>query len=112
MNLINLTPHAVVICSPEGEPIATIPPSGQVARCAEQAQQVATIELPGGVSVPVLRMAFGQVEGLPEPAEGVGYIVSALVASAVPHRTEVFGVAQPVRNPAGQVVGARALSVR
>ena len=40
-------------------------------------------------AVPVYRTVFGQVEGLPEPAEGTVYIVSGMVAAACRGRDDV-----------------------
>lgn len=109
MQLVNLTPHAINILV--GDATVTVPPSGQVARCAVTRRQVGTVEVDGH-TVPVFRSAFGAVEGLPAPEAGVGFIVSALVASAVPERGDVYGVDDAVRNAEGQVIGCRALSVR
>lgn len=109
MKLVNLTPHAINLIL--GDATVTVAPSGSVARCAVSRQQVGTVEVEGH-AVPVFRSVFGAVEGLPAPQPGVGFVVSALVASAVPERQDVYGVDDAVRNEAGQVVGCRALSVR
>lgn len=78
-NFLNLTPHAVRIV--DGP---SFPPSGTVARCA-------AISTPAGEhgGVSLVRTVFGDVEGLPDPTEGTMFIVSALVRTAVPHRTDV-----------------------
>ena len=55
--------------------------------------------------------SFGEVQGLPEPAEGTYYVVSAMVLTALHgSRSDVLGVSEYVRNEAGQVVGAKALT--
>lgn len=75
MELVNLTPHTINI----GE--FALPASGQVARVKVEQVQVATLDLDG--PVPVVVNSFGQVEGLPDPQEGVAYLVSGLVLQAL-----------------------------
>lgn len=53
---------------------------------------------------------FGKVENLPEPQEGVVYVVSALVAQAVPDREDVFIPDDTVRDEQGRIIGVRALA--
>lgn len=110
MKVVNLTPHSINLM-PEGVdgPVVTIQPSGQVARCATNRVQIDTITV-DGVSIPVNKTQFGQVEGLPEPEPGTIYIVSSLVAQAVPDRQDVFIVDDAVRDAEGRVIGARALA--
>jgi hypothetical protein len=110
MKLVNLTPHPLCLMpgGPEG-PTVTIPPSGIVARCATSRVQVDTVSL-DGVTVPVNKTEFGEVTGLPDPQEGTIYIVSSLVAQAVPDRQDVFIVDDAVRDEQGRIIGARALA--
>ncbi|HHX27688.1 MAG TPA: hypothetical protein GX716_01620 [Firmicutes bacterium] len=109
MRIVNLTPHAINLM-PEGETrIATIPPSGRVARCSVVRRQVDIFAV-GGLAVPVNKTLFGTVEGLPDPQVDTIYIVSNLVAQAVPNRPDVFIVDDVVRDPEGRIVGARALA--
>ena len=61
--------------------------------------------------IPLARTAFGAVEGLPGPVEGVVYVVSALVRSAVPGRCDVTSPGDLVRDSEGRVVGCRGLVV-
>ena len=92
MNLVNLTPHEIVIAFGESnaERMA-IPASGIVARVASTpgvAEQV------NGVPVPVMgRQAWGKVENLPDPVEGTLFIVSAMVLGRPEclNRTDVVG---------------------
>lgn len=106
MKIINLTPHAITVVTEAGEPIATIAPSGTVARCQEVSVKVGEV---GGI--PIFSTTWGEVEGLPEPQEGVAYVASALVAQAAARagRTDVFSPAKQVRNDEGQVVGCLGL---
>ncbi len=110
MNIVNLTPH-VLNFMPEGPdgPTVTIPPSGQVARCAVDRVQVDTVAV-DGITVPVNQTQFGAVTGLPDPQPDTIYIVSAVVAQAVPDRPDVFIVDDAVRDDQGRIIGARALA--
>ena len=110
MNIVNLTPHALNLmpAGPTG-PVVTIPPSGLVARCAVDRVQVDTVTV-DGISVPVNLTQFGAVDDLPEPQPGTIYVVSALVAQAMPWRNDVFIVDDTVRDEQGRIIGARALA--
>ena len=110
MQIINLTPHELNLmpAGPTG-PVVTIPPSGQVARCATYRVQADTVTV-DGISVPVNQTRFGEVDNLPEPQPDTIYIVSALTAQAVPERSDVFVVDDAVRDDQGRIIGARALA--
>ena len=105
--LVNLTPHEVVLV--QGETRLVVPPSGTVARAATTRQQVAVLDI-DGFTIPVNRVVFGQVENLPDPAEGVWYIVSSIVAQALPERQDLLVPDDTVRDESGRIVGARALA--
>lgn len=81
-NIVNLTPHSVTIGG------FRYAPSGQVARVSCSHEQVGEV-----ASLPVYRAVFGEVEGLPGQAPGTTYLVSGMVAAAVPHRADVFSPA-------------------
>ena len=57
------------------------------------------------------RVTFGEVTGLPDPVEGTLYIVSALVRSALPARTDLASPGDLVRDAAGAVIGCKGLIV-
>jgi len=84
MNIINLTPHQLNLmpAGPDG-PMVVIPTSGTVARCTTSRMQVGAINI-NGVSVPINRTQFGAVDGLPDPQPDTIFIVSSVVAQAVP----------------------------
>ena len=84
-----------------------MPASGTVARCTSL---TCPITPPTG-GVALVRVVFGEVVGLPDPTEGVIFIVSGLVRSAVPHRLDVASPGELVRDAAGAVVGCRNLVV-
>ena len=110
MNIVNLTPHALNFMSqgPDG-PVVTIPPSGLVARCAVDRVQVDTVTV-DGISVPVNQTRFGEVSDLPDPRPDTIFVVSALVAQAVPDRQDVFITDDAVRDDQGRIIGCRALA--
>lgn len=79
MQAINLTPHVINFYGLDGNLIESIPSSG-VARVMSTPGALKNIGLPIPVASPT---EYGAVEGLPEPQDGVVYIVSTLVAQAV-----------------------------
>ena len=109
MKLVNLTPHALNLM-PEGpdEPDGLIRRPGRLpgARLTGQVDTVAV----DGISVPVNQTQFGAVTGLPDPQPDTIYIVSSLVAQAVPDRPDVLIVDDAVRDDQGRIIGARALA--
>ena len=127
--LVNLTPHKInfityynievgqdELGTPEyvtEERIHTLKPSGTVARCKVDRKEVDSFILEDvdgwDITVPITSAKFGEVEGLPEPQEGTIYIVSNLVAQAVPDREDVFFPDDLVRDEHGNVIGCRAL---
>ena len=102
---VNLTPHVINIVSPTGETIISLPPCGQIARVASRSEAAGNIE---GVSL--LRVTFGNIEGLPLPADGVVYVCSALVRGATT-RTDVASPGDLVRGADGQPVGCKGLVI-
>jgi len=102
MNLVNLTPHEVILVG------IKIPASGQQARVSMTRQQTGTIDI-DGTTVPIYSTILGQVTGLPEAAEGIGYIVSAMVRSASPERRDVYSPADLQRDSSGAVIGCGSL---
>lgn len=109
VSFVNLTPHPIVIRRADGTD-TTFVPSGKVARVDETANSiVGDIE-----GIPVLaKSQFTQVIDLPEPEEGVVFIVSGLVAGQV-SRNDVFSPAtgpkdDAIRNEKGHIVAVKFL---
>ena len=105
--LINLTPHAINLMA-DGETV-TLKPSGIVARCATTRTQVDVLTV-DGVQIPVNQIGFGAVQGLPDPVNGVFFIVSSLVANAAKGRQDLLTVDDAVRDAGGNIIGCRALA--
>ena len=114
MKIKNLTPHAVTVFDDDGDPLVTFMPAGLV-RAKQNAVTVGEIDLGNGV-VPVKKMTFGAVEGLPETCDDdERFIVSAITAQAAkethhPIADKLLVVADPVRNADGQIIGCRSFS--
>lgn len=114
MKIKNYTPHAVTIFDEDGDPLVTFAPVG-LARAKQNAVTVGEIDLGNGV-VPVKKMTFGAVEGLPETCDyDERFIVSAITAQAAkethhPTADKLLVVADPVRNSDGQIIGCRSFS--
>jgi len=96
---VNLTPHTVVVRTADGD--IKIEPSGRVARVAVTQEVIGHVD-----AIPIVRSVFGQVEGLPDPEEGTIYVVSTIVAQAVPGRPDVVAPdtgPTAVRDDAGRI---------
>ena len=101
---VNLCQHAIDIVA--GDAIRTVPPSGSVARVSSTSSIVGEVE-----GLPIHRTVFGAVDGVPDPREGVLFIVSALVRAACPGRADVASPGELVRDDAGQPIGCRGLII-
>ena len=128
MKIINLTPHVLVLLvedPEEGEiegtlevgpqatfrrfrKVAEIPPAGPVARARQWEEVVGSVPLEG-TEIPVLRMKYGEPEGLPEPEEGTYYYVSLLTAQAAQAAgrttTDLIFSGKSVRDRSGRIIG-------
>ena len=102
--VINLTPHSITFCDPEGKPVRTVAPSGTLARVSSRTK--VTGELAG---IPVTETIYDDVVGLPEEKEDTIYLVSSLVAQRVPERKDVFIPSESVRDAEGRIVGCKSL---
>ena len=104
MTIINCTPHPVCIVGADGSITQTIPASGIVIRLV--ATTVADEPIAG---VATSRTVFGEATGLPDQQEGVFLIVSQLVKSALPQRSDLLVPAEMVRDSNGNIIGCRSL---
>ena len=87
LNLVNLTPHPIVI--DDGTTVLTIAPSGTITRVEKS-----IIDLGDGFYT----IVWGDVVDLPEPQDNTIYMVSAMVAGRVPDRTDVASPATDLAN--------------
>lgn len=106
MKIINLTPHAINVVV-NGQ-TRTFPSEG-VARATQTSTQVGSLE-----GIPVFRMEYGAPVDLPDPEEGVYYVVSAITATAARESgritSDLLLTANLVRDEAGRVVGCGGFS--
>lgn len=107
MTLVNLTPHTINIVLGNGT--FDVPASGTVARCSQSETVLGTVVV-DGIEIPITGQSFGEVVDLPAPKDGVFYIVSRLVASACPSRSDLLIPGPMVRDDDGKVIGCRGLS--
>lgn len=117
--IVNLTPHAINIYSQDTPQvaseaelaaglIATIPPSGQVARLATaDLGNDPTVDV-DGVPIDVGLVQYGTLDGLPKRQEGVWFVVS-LVCALASRRADLLMSDAQVRNEANTVVGCKRL---
>ena len=73
---INLTPHAIVVRLADGD--TTFPASGTACRVTSNSAVVGEHD-----GIAIMATAYSGVANLPEPVEGVRYIVSGMVRSAL-----------------------------
>lgn len=101
---VNLTPHQI-----DEQTTGLSIPSAGVARIKMQSRVIGTVD-----NVPLYHSCYvGNLEGLPEPAEDVIYIVSALALNAVPaDRTDVVAPGDVVRDSTGRVIGCKGFRCR
>lgn len=113
MELVNLTPHAVVIVNANDNVVATIAPSGGVARARQTDRNVGEVMV-DGFAVPLVKSVFGEVEDLPAPTEGVAFIVSFITVTAARAHgrptSDLLTTSGPVRDAEGRIIGCRALA--
>lgn len=83
MEFRNMTPHAIVVRTAAGDRVFT--PSGSVPRVA-----MTPATLPEVDGIEVVQTTYGPVEGMPSPEEGIGYIVSAMVADRLSGRSDIY----------------------
>jgi len=100
MKFVNLTPHTINIFSPQGEELAAIEPSGDIARVDVNMEGSGT--LPG--PVPTYVAVMGDIEGLPAPEAGKTFIVSGMVEAAC-DRPDVYAPGELLRDPDGRPKG-------
>ena len=102
--ILNFTPHALNVVDLDGS-IVTFPSVG-VARVATSTVSRNPI---GGFGV--VATTFSDVTGLPDPVSGTYYVVSRLVFSACPDRTDLLCPGELIRDVDGNVVGCKGFSL-
>lgn len=101
--IVNLTPHSVVVRGGDG--VETAFPSEGQARVTDDAS-----DAPQLAGVPVAEVMPGKVTGLPEPTEGVVYLVSRVLAAACPERTDLVFPFREIRDEGGAIAAVSSLA--
>jgi hypothetical protein len=101
--IINLTPHTINVVL--DNKTIEIPSSG-VARCSQTTVPVGEIN-----GIPLTSTTFGEVIDLPEPTEDTLFVVSRLIMSACPTRTDLLVPNDMVRDEEGKVIGCKSFAV-
>jgi len=99
MKIINKTPHPVNVITDKGT--ITFPKAEDPIRLSSEAERNALIE-----GIPVFSVTYGS-GNMPEMADGVIYIVSALVRSTYPDRTDLVVPHDVVRDENGNIIGCK-----
>lgn len=105
MTIVNKTPHAVNIVDQNGQVVRTYEKGDSQIRLAVNTVQ----DTPLADGTPTSRTNFGEPEGLSDFQEGTFYIVSQLVKSALPDRTDLLVPAEVVRDEKGNIIGCKSL---
>ena len=103
-NILNFTPHALNVVGLDGS-VVTFPSVG-VARVATSSVSKDPINGFG-----VVATAFADVAGLPDPQDGTYCVVSRLVFSACPDRSDLLCPGELIRDSAGNVKGCYGFSL-
>ncbi len=106
-NIINSTPHELVLYSQSGEKLRTWSKSPAPARVAEDIQPAHRIPSDGTI-VPMFRVNVDEnATELPDPIEGTYFVVSRVTAMHYPERSDFIFPFNEVRDETGRVIGCR-----
>ena len=103
--VINLTPHSITIVDGEGKVVRVIVSSGLVRLTAKTVSQG---EIDG---IPLSKTVFGDPIGLPNFNSNTLLIVSQLVKTAFPMRSDLLVPAEVVRDEKGVILGCKSLGL-
>ena len=103
-NLINMTPHPIFIVDAEGNKLQTILPSGNTIRLTQRTERVTAIN-----GIPISNTVYRDALGLPHFQEETYYIVSQLIKTALPQRTDLLVPAEMLRDANGNIIGCQSL---
>jgi len=104
IEVINKTPHDVNIVSEDGRVVKTYPRGDSLIRLGVETVQDTPLD-----GIPTSKTIFGEPEGLPDFVEGTFYIVSQLIKSTLPGRTDLLVPAEVVRDKSGRIIGCKSL---
>lgn len=109
--IINLTPHEIVFCKDgdaergyDYDVVKVVPACGLVARLTGKNNRIGEID-----GIPIFKTVYGEVAGLPEPQDGVVYVVSTLVKQRCRDRKDVLVPVGLIRDGMGNIIGCTGL---
>lgn len=104
IKIINATPHEVRIIK-EGSATIICEPSGILPRVSQTTEVIGELD-----GITITKNKYGEVENLPPYENGIWYIVSAMVANAMPEREDLLIPNESVRDEHGRIIGCRSLA--
>jgi hypothetical protein len=108
--IVNKTPHKVhIVVKVENDDLfenfsVIIEPDSEPIRLEEKRFQCGVVE-----GIPVTYATYGAAN-LPEPQDGIYYIVSAMVLNSYPEREDLLAPGPAIRNESGQIIACDGLS--
>jgi hypothetical protein len=118
--VINATPHPLPVYDTDGEEIVVeLPTSGLVITAGERLVTLSDA-IVFGARIPVHGSAYGSPAAIdrrgnpidvPEPRDGVFYVVALAAALSAPTRTDFLVCGPAVRDEHGRMIGSRGLTV-
>lgn len=104
MKLVNLCPHEIVVVRNGEEPLV-LPAASNPLRVNIEEVEIGQVQ-----NIPILKTEFKELEFLPEPQEGVFYVVSTIVRQMLPERTDLISPARLARNEKGEITACTAFA--
>ena len=109
MHIINATPYPITIVDDNGNITRKIFPCGKTIRLKADTVRVDNISIP---NVPISKTVFSwDANDLPPVDPQVFFIVSQMVKSAFPNRTDLLVPAEVVRDKDGKIIGCKSLGI-
>ena len=113
VKIVNLTPHPINMVG-----LGEIKPGGKPARLEETTEIIGSITVDAtenpnaktAVVIPLIQKQMGKITDLPDPQDGVVFVVSLPVAQAA-HRSDVLAIGESIRDDKGNIVGAKSFAM-
>jgi hypothetical protein len=102
--VVNYTPHCINYFLATGEVY-------NIESCGTARVSVTNVSEGNIGPYSLVRSSFGKVNGLPDEQTGTFYIVSQMVKSACPSRTDLLVPAEMVRDKEGKIIGCTAFQI-
>jgi hypothetical protein len=104
--IINKVPHAVYILDDNNNILRVFPKSNGMIRVEEESHDIGEID-----GIHICSTIWGDTTDVPDPQDGVYYIVSQLVKNALPERPDLLVPKHVVRDDNGNIIGCRRLDL-